>query len=215
MTTLLLTRHGQTEWNLERRLQGRFDAPLTPLGVRQAVELGRRLEERTIDAVYVSPTNRTRETARLLLRGRDLPVLELDDLREMDLGPWQGMRIDDVARAWPEEHHLFWNAPRDYVPAAAGGGESFGSFRARGARVLEALRARAPHGSLLVVTHSLVVKALWLVATGRPVDDMWTGEEIAGGSLTELEHVDGGWRVVRLGDEGHVLAETAVAAASA
>jgi broad specificity phosphatase PhoE len=214
MTTLLLTRHGQTEWNLERRLQGRFDAPLTSLGVRQALELGRRLEEREIDAVYVSPTNRTRETARLLLRGRDLPVFELDDLREMDLGPWQGMRIDDVARAWPDEHHLFWNAPRDYVPAAAGA-ESFASFRARAARVLAALRVRASHGSLLVVTHSLVVKALWLVATGRPVDDMWTGEEIPGGSLTELQHVDGRWRVVRLGEVGHAPAETAVAPAPA
>jgi probable phosphoglycerate mutase len=66
------------------------------------------------------------------------------------------------------------------------------------------LRRRHPGGRILVVTHSLVVKAMWLVAAGRPVEDMWVGSELAGGSLTELRHDDGAWTVERLGDVGHV-----------
>lgn len=199
-TKLLLTRHGQTEWNLERRLQGRYDAPLTELGVFQAVSFGDHLGKREIDVVYVSPTDRTRKTAELALQGRVVPVIESDDLREMDLGPWQGQCIDEVPDRWPEEHHLFWNRPEEYTPPGPNPGETFDDLRSRAQRVMESITSSHPGRQVLVVTHSLVIKAMWLAATERPVSEMWVGEEIAGGSLTELERTPEGWQVLKLGE---------------
>lgn len=198
-TTLLLTRHGQTEWNLQRKLQGRLDAPLTLLGLGQASALADALAERALDFAYVSPTDRTRETARIALEGHGLEPVELEDLREMDLGCWQGHCLDDIPHLWPHQHQLFWNQPEAYTPPDEQG-ESFADLKERATRLLDFMLDRHRGQSVLLVTHSLVIKAFWLVAANRPISAMWEKEEIAGGSLTELAHDGGAWSVVRLGE---------------
>ena len=109
--SLLLIRHGQSEWNAVKRWQGIADSPLTDLGRRQAELIGRTLAsdpEVQISRVAASDLSRAADTAAIIARVLGLPeVIEDSRLREADAGPWQGMTPGEIAEAWPgflEEH---------------------------------------------------------------------------------------------------------------
>jgi len=109
MTTLLLVRHGETDWNAEGRLQGHTDRPLNDFGRRQAAALAERLAGDGIDAIYASDLSRARETAEILGARLGLPVLLEPGLRERNWGSWEGLtgaerdRVEYVGEA-PEQH---------------------------------------------------------------------------------------------------------------
>jgi broad specificity phosphatase PhoE len=109
MATLLLVRHGETDWNAEGRLQGHTDRPLNEYGRRQARALAERLAGDDISAVYASDLSRARETAEILAAPLGLPVVLEPGLRERNWGSWEGLtgserdRVEYVGEA-PEEH---------------------------------------------------------------------------------------------------------------
>ena len=96
MTTLLLARHGETDWNRERRWQGHADQPLNEAGRTQARELAETLADRSIDAIYASDLIRAHETARIIAERLGLPVATNELLREVDVGDWA--ELSDRAR---------------------------------------------------------------------------------------------------------------------
>ena len=91
MTTLLLVRHGETDWNAVGRLQGHTDRPLSDYGRRQARELAGELEHEELEAIYSSDLARARETAEIVGERVGLPVVVEPDLREKDWGTWEGL----------------------------------------------------------------------------------------------------------------------------
>jgi 2,3-bisphosphoglycerate-dependent phosphoglycerate mutase len=97
VTTLLLVRHGETDWNAEGRLQGHTDRPLNEHGRRQARELAARLAGEQVDAIYASDLVRARETAEILGAQLGLPVAVDPDLREKNWGNWEGLTGDERA----------------------------------------------------------------------------------------------------------------------
>ena len=147
MTTLLLVRHGETDWNAEGRLQGQTDTSLNDYGRRQARRLAERLAERPFDALVASDLSRARETAEILAERLGLSV-ELDrDLREKDWGSWEGLTA----------------AERDRVEFV---GESTEAHRARTLAALHRAAGRHPDGSVLVVTHGGSIRRIQAAATG-------------------------------------------------
>ena len=147
MTTLLLVRHGETDWNAEGRLQGHTDRPLNEFGRRQARALAERLAGDGIDAIYASDLARARETAEIVGARVGLPVLLEPGLRERNWGNWEGL-------TGPE---------RDRVEYA---GEA---PQAHGARVLAAVRMiaeRHPGRRIVVVTHGGSLRRIQAVAYG-------------------------------------------------
>ena len=90
MTTLLLARHGETDWNRARRWQGHAVRPLTDRGRAQAAALSDRLADIALDAVYSSDLRRARETAEAVALPHGLDVIVLPELREVDVGSWEG-----------------------------------------------------------------------------------------------------------------------------
>src|SRR5581483_12433051 len=88
MTTLLLVRHGETDWNSERRWQGHADEPLNETGRAQAREVADELADRSIDAVYSSDLSRARETAEIIAARLGLSVTTDARLGEVDVGDW-------------------------------------------------------------------------------------------------------------------------------
>ena len=91
MATLLLVRHGETDWNADGRLQGHTDRPLSDFGRRQARQLAEELADESLEAIYASDLARARETAEIVGGRLELPVVLEPDLREKDWGTWEGL----------------------------------------------------------------------------------------------------------------------------
>jgi len=135
VTTLLLVRHGETDWNAEGRLQGHTDRPLNDYGRRQAGELAERLAgEEEVDAIYASDLARARETAEIVGARLGLPVGVDPDLREKNWGTWEGLTGDE----------------RVHVELV---GESTAEHGERMLRALRRIAERHPEGRVVVVTH--------------------------------------------------------------
>jgi probable phosphoglycerate mutase len=145
---LLLARHGETDWNLERRWQGHADRPLTSTGRAQARALAALLDGGRLDGVYSSDLARARETAELAVASFGLGVRLDERLREVDVGEWTGLTPAEVEARYPT------GAKRRR--AGGIGWEHGETYEAMGARVQESLRSiAAAHrgGRVLVVTH--------------------------------------------------------------
>jgi len=135
VTTLLLVRHGETDWNAEGRLQGQTDRPLSDFGRQQARELAVELEGEELEAIYSSDLARARDTAEIVGERLGLPVRLDPDLREKDWGTWEGLTA----------------AERDRVEFV---GESTRDHQERTLRALKRISERHPGGGhVLVVTH--------------------------------------------------------------
>ena len=126
MTTLLLVRHGETDWNREGRWQGLSDTSLNDLGREQARVLAGTLDG-TVDAVYSSDLNRARETAEILAEELDLEVRLDPRLRERGFGSWEGLTTPEIEERFGEAHRL-WRAGNG---PGAEDAEPFEAFSAR------------------------------------------------------------------------------------
>src|SRR5437764_2409246 len=102
VTTLLLARHGETDWNRARRWQGHADRPLTERGRAQAAELAERLADIALDAVYSSDLRRARETAEAVAQAQGVDLVQLAELREVSVGSWEGLTREEAATRFPE-----------------------------------------------------------------------------------------------------------------
>jgi len=108
MTTILLARHGETDWNVERRVQGHSDTPLNDTGRGQARALAEELAGEPIDAVYSSDLARAHETARIVAAGRGLDVTAIRDLRERNFGTWEGLTDEEIYVRHPHARDRSW-----------------------------------------------------------------------------------------------------------
>jgi len=156
---IYLTRHGETEWNLEGRMQGRLESDLTPLGVRQAqamADLLGDLVERDPPAdwrLVASPAGRAQATASAISRRLGLPIERDERLIEIGCGEWEGRLRSDVAASHPE---LF--ATREWFFAAPGG-ETYEDVSARVSDWL-AEQAPEPERRIIVVSHGVAGRLL-------------------------------------------------------
>ena len=104
------TRHGETEWNVKKKIQGTTDIPLDEKGIQQAKRLAETLLEKQrngelhLDRVYTSPQLRAAETARFSAEALGIDCIRLWDLREMDLGDWEGRNWDEIRETEAERH---------------------------------------------------------------------------------------------------------------
>jgi probable phosphoglycerate mutase len=161
VTTILLARHGETDWNSERRWQGHEDRPLNDVGRAQARELADTLADRAIDVVYSSDLVRAHETA-LIVAGRlGLPV-EIDaGLREVDVGDWSGRVHAEIEGLDPEGYRRWQEGGKGWS-----GGESYEEMGERVVGAVLRLAARHPGQTLLLVTHGGSIRACRATAAG-------------------------------------------------
>jgi broad specificity phosphatase PhoE len=162
MTTLLVARHGEADWNRERRWLGHADRPLTERGRAQAHELARRLDGTRIAAAYASDLARAFETARIALGDRTLEVARLRELRERDYGAWDGLHDDEIPRRFPGEHARW----RDGIGHGPSDAESYAALATRIETVVRRIAAAHPSDTVFLVTHGGPIAVLDAVAAG-------------------------------------------------
>ncbi|GAA5502798.1 phosphoserine phosphatase 1 [Deinococcus xinjiangensis] len=159
---IYLVRHGQTEWNVSGRSQGRLDSPLTPLGVQQAEAHARTLANIPFARAYSSPMGRAVRTAQIILAGHNVPLTVLDDLAELDHGELGGLLPEERSALFPE---LREQRQRDKYNTVLPGGESYATAAPRARRALEQIGAAGP-GPVLIVSHEMIGRLLRLHLLG-------------------------------------------------
>ncbi len=162
-TRLLLLRHGETEWNATRRIQGHTDIALNATGRRQAERLAQALTDSPINAVYSSDLQRAAETARIVAAPHAAPITTNALLRERNLGQIEGSTFLDFEVRFPEES-MRWRK-RDPQWAPPGGGESLEQMRDRIVATVNAIAMQHNGEHIAIVSHGGVLDLLYRAAT--------------------------------------------------
>lgn len=177
MTRISLVRHGQTDWNLAKRIQGSSDIPLNDTGRRQAEATGAAMAGGSYDAIYASPLGRATETAEIIAShtGLDAP-LPLPEVAERNYGEAEGMTGAEILDRWPEGTPVPGRESRDAVVA-------------RALPALIELGEKHPGESIVVVSHGGVISSLVRHVTDHALPG--PGEVIPNGSVHEFVYDDG------------------------
>ncbi len=186
---VLLLRHGETDYAKNRFYADEIeDPPLNPLGIKQAQAWEGRLqnEGRKIAGIYVSPSRRTQETAKLASGKLGIRMETIEGLRERNFGAWGGLTPPEIKAQFLEE----WKAWReDVVNFVPSGGESLFEFSIRVKETVRELISRHPEQIILAVTHVGPIRMLVSAAIGMPIVN-FKRLIIANASITEIEFTD-------------------------
>lgn len=196
---LYCVRHGESEYNAERRIQGQTNIGLSELGRRQAEAIAAALAPRPIQAIFSSPLARAYETARPLAERKGLPIETDDRLKEIHAGIFQGLLWSEIERTHPEQAKRWIAQEPDFVIP---GGESRRALMTRGRAALEAIRETG-YEQVAVIAHGGVLtaalKALLEIPAERNPFSLFNGSisrldwgpRLKLVTLNEMEHLRG------------------------
>jgi len=194
ITRIVLVRHGQTLWNLEQRLQGHKDSPLTRVGKNQALEVRRALAGVDFVAAYVSPLPRAVQTVQLIAGDKNIPVYKVDGLKEIRLGPWEGKIREETRLSHPTEYCNFWTMPERF---RLQGAETYLALQNRVVRELESIFVSEQGKTVLVVSHWIAIKVALAYYSSLGINQLTTLTDPGNGSFIEL--IRNGQGAVRVG----------------
>jgi broad specificity phosphatase PhoE len=163
-----LVRHCKTRWNLDGRIQGLTDIPLCEEGLREAQEKLPALAKLGLRWVASSPLLRGRQTAEIYAKGLGIPLIVREDLREMDLGDWEGKRSKDLLAEEGSGYGRWLSDPSSF-PLPPGSGESVWDAKDRITRAVVELLLHGPEGPFLLVLHKYVRSLLHCALLGLPL----------------------------------------------
>lgn len=186
---IYLVRHGQTEWDEERRMQGSENSDMTAMGKEDSKYLAKELSRTEFSQIYSSPLGRAMETAKYIKMGRTQEIMTFEAFREMSLGEWEGLTDREVMEKYPEDHFDFMNRPHLFKPQ---GGETFEELRKRVSMGLKDLIGSAQGEKILVVTHPFVIRTILSLVYEYAADEFWKTPFLKSTSLTVLRVDDNG-----------------------
>lgn len=197
---LYITRHGTTKWNIERRLQGWRDSPLTEEGINCAIRLGQSLAGIDFDVIYSSTQNRALETAKLIRGDKDTPIVTHEGLRELGFGTWESMELGEIEKRYPNEYYIYRNKPELYEPID---GESFKDLFKRVESFLDEVKTQN-YQNVLIVTHGVTIKALITIIKGLTLDEFSSLPVYTGTALNICESKGDEFEFIVEGDISHI-----------
>jgi len=199
MIRIYLTRHGETEWNLKKIMQGWQDSDLTDLGKEQAKWLSERLSKIEFEAVYSSPLNRALETAKIIKKDAFEEIIIKDHLKEMGFGPWEGKTSVEIQRDFKEAYNNFWEKPHLYSGDLC---ESYYDVKNRVIPLVKDIIERHDK-NVLIVTHTVVIKIIMAYFDARKMEDLWEPPFMHQTSLNLIEIENNQPKIILHGDTSH------------
>lgn len=167
---IYLVRHGKIQVkDDQRRYIGQLDVPLTEEGIRQAQNLQKRMERVDFTAIFCSDLGRSRQTAEIIVGAKNTPIISQKELREIDLGEWEGLSFADVVRRFPAE---FKSRGADIGYYRAPGGESFADCSKRVVIALHEIMKKS-RGNILIVGHAGINRLLLCHVLGMPLTSIF------------------------------------------
>jgi probable phosphoglycerate mutase len=207
-TRLIAIRHGETTWNVERRLQGHIDIPLNDCGRAQAQAVARALTEddgvagSAIAAVYASDLARAFETGRAIAEAAHAPITAVHDLRERSFGDWEGRSYADLSVAFPADAERWRKRDPEWSPPGAA--ENLLQFRERIQRTVQGIAAHHLGEQIVIVTHGGVLDVLHRLAVGLGIQAPRTWE-LGNAAINRLLWTpEGGLTLVGWNDARHL-----------
>lgn len=170
---IYMIRHGETQWNKERKLQGRADIPLNEYGIQLAKITADALQSIPFTKIYSSPLSRALETARILAHKRPVEILTDDRLVEMGFGEGEGASIELIYTHPELAVYDFIHSPENYIPPV--GGESFAQLYSRCDNFIREVIIPAEKNCdyMMIVGHGALIRGLIHCINSRPTRDFW------------------------------------------
>jgi alpha-ribazole phosphatase len=165
-----LLRHGQTQWNKDRRYLSHSDVPLTDFGLRQARAAASFFQQRKIDVIVHTGLTRTHDTAQIVRGGRKIELVEDTRWREASHGAWEGLTYREVLARMPDDASQRFADPVNGAPTE---GESLAMLSERVRMAYQALGERFAGKRVLVVAHAGAIQALLCGLLGTPLHEHW------------------------------------------
>ncbi len=190
---LYMMRHGETDWNTRHLFQGRTDIPLNENGRRVAQWTKEGLKDTHFDIAFTSPLCRAKETAEIILEGRNIELIEDERIIEMGFGEYEATRMDQN----DEQLKTFFEQPEEYVDEK--GIESFEDVLARADSFLKDLinNPNYQDSTILVATHGAMIRGLMGALFQKPVKKFWEGGVHKNCGMTIVEIKNGEKRILQ------------------
>lgn len=200
-TEFILVRHGETLWNLEGRLQGQQDSPLTERGMAQAKAVATRLADERIAAIYASNLNRVLIMAQQIADRTGAAIIQDPRLRERSNGCFEGLTRDEAEQQYPDLFQQYGaNRSPDF---AIPGAESARQLLERGLAFFTELAASRAGERVVVVSHGGLLSSVLRHIIGVPLGEKH-GFRLENGSISLVNHSAAQWQVVTLGEIFHL-----------
>ena len=201
-TRFCLVRHGETDWNAERRLQGHTDIDLNPRGIAQAAQMAKAIKaiDLQFDVLYTSDLQRAAKTANAIETLFNTKAIVDRDLRERHLGVLQGV---STAEAPQFDAELWKSHLRRDINEELRGGESIAKFAQRIHQALEKIRQQHLGKTVLLVSHGGALDMMYRLASKQALDAE-KAVSVPNASLNWISHDGQSWRVDRWADTSHL-----------
>lgn len=168
-TNIFLVRHGQTLWNVQKRWQGCQNSDLTALGIDQAYQTKETVNKYNIHYAYVSPLQRAQDTIKIILEDKDIKIDILDELKEINLGQWEGQTQEDTSLSNPQEFNNFWKTPELF---SLQGAETLQELQDRVVKGLNYIFSQHEGKNILVVSHWISIKVALAHYSNLPISSL-------------------------------------------
>ncbi len=198
--TILLMRHGETDWNRKKIFRGTHDIPLNENGEAQARQIAGVIASRKVDAAYSSPLSRALETAKIALQAHGIGVTIHEGLKDINYGHWTGMEEEAVAREWPDEYAQWVKEPHRARPP---GGDTLQDVFDRAFAAVESLVQEHDGQTIALFGHRVINKlqVLGMLSLGTERFNLVRQDNCC---INEFVRTEEGYIVIRLNDTCHI-----------
>lgn len=200
---IYLIRHGQTDWNIQGKIQGSHDIPLNETGLMQAEKLAAGMESRPVKKIFSSTLKRAMKTAEALGSRQEAEIIPMPQLIEVEFGKWEGLTWEEIEKAYPKEYRHWVTDPAQAAPP---GGESQKEIINRcKAALYEIIKQTGGREDIAVVSHGATLAWLVSVMLGPDVEDESIIVENASITTVHYSPLTEIFTVVEKNDTSHMI----------
>lgn len=201
MSTIVLVRHGQTEWNRVERFRGRVDIALNSNGLTQARQTAARIHKAwTPEGIFSSPLIRALQTANAIADITHNQVEPLADLIDIDYGEWHGLTPEEARSRWPDQIEAWYRCPEQVLIP---GGESLLAVQTRAMSAVKSVITKYPQAATVMVSHTVVNRLILLGILGLGLEHFWQLRQEPC-AINVIEATSEGFSLVKMNDICHL-----------
>ncbi|MBQ2754970.1 MAG: histidine phosphatase family protein [Clostridia bacterium] len=206
MVTFVIVRHGYSKGNKEKRFSGQMDVPLDEIGLSQAEAVAQYITENfKIDKIYSSDLSRAVDTVKPIAQKLGIPVNKVKELREADVGEWQGLLIETIKEQYAESFEFYRQNPG---LARFDGGESYKELMDRSLVAFDKIAKENDGKTILVGTHGGVIRTLRAGWNNIPLENLKEIPHVPNASVTVVQYDKGKVNWLKIGCSDHLTEKT-------